>query len=136
LGVDRLWKRTIGTRFRIGTEASFHTWQAKNKVAYTSISYKSVEGLCQEDGHFRCWSIFVTGIMGRYIVPPYLYLSFNYSWTWRLFFCPSLMYSLPRVRNSSCLPSCFLSIHATVRIGECPSNSPFLKNNGAEAHCF
>ena len=21
-------------------------------------------------------------------------------------------------------------------IGECPSNSPFLKNNGAEAHCF
>ena len=25
---------------------------------------------------------------------------------------------------------CWLSI------GECPSNSPFLKNNGAEAHCF
>ena len=23
-----------------------------------------------------------------------------------------------------------------LRIGECPSNSPFLKNNGAEAHCF
>jgi len=23
-----------------------------------------------------------------------------------------------------------------VRIGECQSNSPFLKNNGAEAHCF
>ena len=23
-----------------------------------------------------------------------------------------------------------------VRIGECPSNSPFLKDNGAEAHCF
>jgi hypothetical protein len=21
-------------------------------------------------------------------------------------------------------------------IGKCPSNSPFLKNNGAEAHCF
>jgi hypothetical protein len=21
-------------------------------------------------------------------------------------------------------------------VGECPSNSPFLKNNGAEAHCF
>jgi hypothetical protein len=21
-------------------------------------------------------------------------------------------------------------------IGECPSNSPFLKNNGAEVHCF
>jgi hypothetical protein len=21
-------------------------------------------------------------------------------------------------------------------IGECPSNSPFLKDNGAEAHCF
>jgi hypothetical protein len=24
----------------------------------------------------------------------------------------------------------------TVRIGECPSNSPFLENNGAEAHWF
>ena len=24
----------------------------------------------------------------------------------------------------------------TVSIGECPSISPFLKNNGAEAHCF
>jgi hypothetical protein len=24
----------------------------------------------------------------------------------------------------------------TLRIGECPSNSPFLKDNGAEAHCF
>ena len=23
-----------------------------------------------------------------------------------------------------------------VSIGECPSNSPFLKNNEAEAHCF
>ena len=23
-----------------------------------------------------------------------------------------------------------------LRIGECPSNSPFLKNNGAEAHWF
>ena len=21
-------------------------------------------------------------------------------------------------------------------IGECPGNSPFLKNNGAETHCF
>ena len=25
---------------------------------------------------------------------------------------------------------------AYVRIGECPSNSPFLNNNGAEAHWF
>ena len=25
---------------------------------------------------------------------------------------------------------------STLRIGECPSNSPFLKNNGAEAHSF
>ena len=24
----------------------------------------------------------------------------------------------------------------TLRIGECPSNSLFLKDNGAEAHCF
>jgi hypothetical protein len=23
-----------------------------------------------------------------------------------------------------------------LRIGECPNNSPFLKNNGTEAHCF
>jgi hypothetical protein len=23
-----------------------------------------------------------------------------------------------------------------VPVGECPSNYPFLKNNGAEAHCF
>ena len=29
-----------------------------------------------------------------------------------------------------------LSIVVTLRIGECPSNSPFLKYNGAEAHCF
>ena len=25
---------------------------------------------------------------------------------------------------------------ALLCIGECPSNSPFPKNNGAEAHCF
>jgi Icc-related predicted phosphoesterase len=24
----------------------------------------------------------------------------------------------------------------SLRIGECPSNSPVLKDNGAEAHCF
>ena len=29
-----------------------------------------------------------------------------------------------------------LFINCGVCIGECPSNSPFLKNNGAEAHYF
>jgi hypothetical protein len=29
-----------------------------------------------------------------------------------------------------------ISICHLLCIGECPSNSPFLKNNGAEAHCF
>jgi predicted RNA-binding protein associated with RNAse of E/G family len=29
-----------------------------------------------------------------------------------------------------------VKIEKRIRIGECPSNSPFLKDNGAEAHCF
>jgi hypothetical protein len=33
-------------------------------------------------------------------------------------------------------PSKGLDIQVLVVIGECPSNSPFLKDNGAEAHCF
>ena len=28
------------------------------------------------------------------------------------------------------------SFNQALRLGERPSNSPFLKNNGAEAHCF
>jgi hypothetical protein len=31
---------------------------------------------------------------------------------------------------------CTLDTIVIFCIGECPSNSPFLKNNGAEAHCF
>jgi hypothetical protein len=30
----------------------------------------------------------------------------------------------------------YYSYRLHLRIGECPSNSPFLKDNGAEAHCF
>ena len=30
----------------------------------------------------------------------------------------------------------FIYLFSLLRIGECPSNSTFLKDNGAEAHCF
>jgi hypothetical protein len=30
----------------------------------------------------------------------------------------------------------YTDLNKQLRIGECPSNSPFLKNDGAEAHCF
>jgi hypothetical protein len=41
---------------------------------------------------------------------------------------PSILYSIARRKTTS-----QTTAFANLRMGECPSNSPFLKNNGAEA---
>jgi hypothetical protein len=56
---------------------------------------------------------------------------------WSTVVCCEFVYS--DCDNVYCtLPECYVKVQITciLRIGECPSNSPFLKNNGAEGIFF
>ena len=52
---------------------------------------------------------------------------------WMDFKLENVLVSLHSLKTMGLAP---FGASAPLCIGECPSNSPFLKNNGAEAHCF
>ena len=69
-------------------------------------------------------------ILPNYLISLQVMLEFVSSVLLLCFICAFLTWFVSPLLALSIQRRCML------RIGECPRNSPLLKNNGAEAHCF